>query len=541
MYGLHAALEWTLTYDTLIAIPGAGAVVPADVLDLMQEDPELYVLSNWLVSDGFEKITDNVPRVHRVARRQRRTEMSPGIIGRVNLNFTTGTIPRPELVISFELWPSGKKLKEWYSSAVAKLIRKYNNVQCAAADEALHKLDVPLAGGAALASLDQVALQASSEERVIAYRYTDGPAPKYLRIINVTSTPMKAVRCFTEEQLGSVATDETTLAELAKPSSTRARLLNTHTLYPAINGCYTLAVHAHQLREKVYIVSSAVAVEAARIQSSHSFFVADHAIGQRGSLLPLHAMPREDTERITRQIFVPNHMALVPIAQAALQVHWPSEPPTTRAFAQNTSVTQEPPHEIDMPVVLLIALQDAVIDKVRREKQRADPFTFDIPHFPEPWRHAVLQGMQHVSGSHEYLEKVFSSNDELSAVFGSVLLHTDGGWKRRNVFIKLQISSSEPDEPPAKQRRGTQPMGSVRLHLPTGKLTGRIGAVVFNNASLTAGNVPGRPSTLPTDGGTGWVFNVATFQYQSNRMPRPTTSEILRAHPQLAEDALFPM
>jgi len=297
-----------------------------------------------------------------------------------------------------------------------------------------------------------------------------------------------------------VARNDATLQELDTPLRNRKQLVNSSTLYPAINGQYKVTVRADQLLEKVYILPTSVAFNAARMQSTSSFFVADHAVGANGCLLPMRAISDAMAERITRQTFVPNHAALVPVVHAAIQ--------------------------------------DTIIAQLKKEKKSADPFVCNMNHFPDQWRYAVLHDMQHVPGHHETLEKVFSDAAELSSFVGSCLLHADGGWKKPNLFIKLQINSSEEND--RKRKRDAQPMGSVRVHLPTARLTLKCSIVEFNNSILMRGNVPGKPNELPDDGGTRWVWNLATHDFQSSLARRPTTREILAANPQMAEKALWP-
>jgi len=345
-----------------------------------------------------------------------------------------------------------------------------------------------------------VALQDSSEERIVAYRYSEFPDPKYLRITDVTCNPMKAVRCFSESQLKHVTRDKQTQQELDTPLRRRKQLVNECTLYPAINGQYKVTVRADQLLEKVFIFPTTVAFNAARIQSTSSFFVADHAVGAQGTLLPMRSISDAAAGRITRQTFVPNHAALAPIAHAAIQ--------------------------------------DAIIAQLKQGKKRADPFVCNMNHFPEQWRYAVLSDMQHVPGHHETLERVFEDDAALSAFVGSCLLHTTGGWKKPNLFLKLQITSSEEND--RKRKRDAQLVGSVRLHLPTRRMTLKCCVVEFNNSILMSGNIPGKPKERPEDGGNRWIFNLATHQYQSSLARRPTTLEILAANPQVAEKTLWP-
>jgi len=334
MYALLAALGWQLDHATLVVIHGAADVVPAAILAAMRADPLLLVDTNWLVSEGFETIGDVEPEIHRARLPHGRVATSPGCLGRVTLTFTEHKIPRPAEVVKFEAWPTAVPLCEWYPKEAKALVAKYRNVPAGApADAAGPKLNVPLKGGPAIVALDDVAVQASSERRIVAYRYTPHPDAKYLRITDVTTMPMKAVRCFTAEQLKQIATDESTQEELAKKPEKRLQLVNEHALYPALNSCYKVSVRPEKLLEKIFIVPTMVAFAATRIQSPSSYFVGDHAVGPNGQLVPMRATPGEVAVGITKQLFVPNHAVLAPVAHAALQ--------------------------------------DAVINKVMREKQRA--------------------------------------------------------------------------------------------------------------------------------------------------------------------------
>ena len=315
---LHAALGWLLDHSVLVQIQGIDKV-PRQVLQLMESDPLSLLDSNWIVSDGFETIGKPVPEVHRAGLPGGRSRPSPAVLGRVTLTFTEHSPPRPKEIVKYENWPTTRPLSDWLPDEAKPLVAKYNNVLAAAADQHPPKLFVPMAGGAAIEQLDDVVMQASSEERIIAYRYTEYPNPKYARIVDVTCNPMKAVRCFSEAQLKAVAKDAATLAEVEKLPSKRLQLVNEHALYPAINGTFPVKLQLHQLLEKVLIVPPVVGLEAALIQSTSSFFVADHAIGAGGRLLTMRAMAFDAAESVARQIFVPNHAALRPVVHAAIQ------------------------------------------------------------------------------------------------------------------------------------------------------------------------------------------------------------------------------
>ena len=65
-YDTMLFFAWTLTYDQLIRIPGFECV-PQHTLEALKANKEIFLCSDWLVSDGFECYVDVVPHIKRVS------------------------------------------------------------------------------------------------------------------------------------------------------------------------------------------------------------------------------------------------------------------------------------------------------------------------------------------------------------------------------------------------------------------------------------------------------------------------------------------
>jgi hypothetical protein len=324
-YDTMLFFAWTLTYDQLIRIPGFECV-PQHTLEALKANKEIFLCSDWLVSDGFECYVDVVPHIKRVSvGRAGRTTPAlpakvPGCPGMVKVTL----VGKQNLVtiVDYEDWPEGVDLKDWHADPdyIAGLEQRkgFAALQPLAADQHGPHLDVPLGGGPEHPPGSGRTLVRQQDLKVAhAYPFKQ-PGCSYIEYIGIEgdpyADPIVGTRFFDERALTTMPTAR----KLLKPARANRTWLFDKFLLPSVDGAYPLTIPRAWLGpEPVVAVNPALSKAAAEACGVGNYFTFELVVGTEG-LLPCPALTRPEARSAALRAFAAG-MPSLQVVHAAMQ------------------------------------------------------------------------------------------------------------------------------------------------------------------------------------------------------------------------------
>ena len=504
-YGALFMYGWMLNYPQLVRIPGYDSVVPAWALAVMAANHNIYVDSDWLVTDGFEVIQQPVPKVYRIEVDDAGTLVSAiptanptsmGLIGRVSIKKAG---KRPTEISDWCPWPADVSLAEFVAPGIATARSTkqipLQRIPPAEADAMPPDIFEPLSGGPQHED-GEVLMKVSTPWFVIFYAYMD-PAVgrlRYARLVgDLHADPLSGEQMFDEAALRHHATDVDTVAELKRSEKTRLAL-NTKYMLPGLNGLYPVVIPRAWIRDEYVTVAPNLGMAAKWAVGTSNYFTFEWVVGHAGKLVGVAPLSRFEEMEHTVSSFVRGRR-----------------------------------REINIFHMQMSALLDAKVSM----DMRTEPFDIAIPSMSESTYAALMQhcGMTayQLKNDASILEHVLTPM-MLDKFIGYTVapLHTSSTSMKKPDWYMVHPGNGGP------ARGNAQPQGTFRrsLHDGTGKL--RISLALFKGRTLVHGFPPEQVPDYDPPAGDRWAYSLAVQDYVPAKTLTTSKRELRELYPHMS-------